>query len=107
MIRSQQPQTPLDGTAHILAMVATKIWIIFQFSERILGRDHKMIPVASYKLTDELLAGAISVVIGCVNEITPGPSRKRIKNFLAFIFRRAPAPVIAKGHRAKAQLRNS
>src|SRR5262245_52306409 len=100
MIRSQTLQTSLHRATQILAMVSATVWVCFAFGERVLGRDNKMIPVALYEFTHEFLTCSIGIVVGRVDEI-PARFGKRVEDFAAFLFRRAPAPVIAKGHRAE------
>src|SRR5687768_12141125 len=100
MIRVQALQTSLDGTEHVLAVVATKVGVSWAFTQSVFGGDHKTVPIGGDEFPNKFLTGPIGIVVGCVNIITTC-IYKSIEDLLTLRFWRAPAPIISKRHSAK------
>ncbi len=87
-------------------MVTAKIGILGAFAQCIFRGDHKMVTFRGNELSNKFLTGPVGVVVCRVN-IIPACIHICIENLAAFIFRRAPAPIIAECHRTKAQFGNT
>jgi hypothetical protein len=59
-----------------------------------------------HELAEQRFAGAVGVDVGGVNEVA-ARFQKGVVDFAALLFRRAPAPILAEGHRSQAQFRNA
>src|SRR5215207_8314502 len=103
MISVQAPQTSLNGTEHVLAMVAAKVGIVRAFTQGVFCGNYKTVPIGGDEFSNKFLACAISIVVGCVNIIATC-FYESIEDLFTLSFWCAPAPAITKRHRAKREL---
>src|SRR5688500_20363715 len=99
MIRVQAPQTPLNGTEHILAVVAAKVGIVRAFTQGGFCGNYKTVPIGGDEFSNQFLAGATGIVLGCINIIATCLYNS-IEDPFALTCRSSPAPVVAKCPRA-------
>src|SRR5207248_4544522 len=74
--------------------------------ERVLRRQDEVVAIGRDELSDEPLRRPVRVVAGRVDEVAVGLD-VAVEDATALLFRRAPAPVLAEGHRAQAELRDA
>ena len=92
-------------TGQVLAVVARGVRVRRVGRQRVLGRQHEVVTLGADELANDLLAGAVRVVDGGVDDVAAGLG-VRVEHAAALLGRRTPAPVLAEGHRAQEQLRD-
>src|SRR5947209_6428922 len=87
-------------------MVTAEVRIARAIGERVLRRQDEVVAIGRDELSDEPLRRPVRVVAGRVDEVAAGLD-VAVEDATALLLRRAPAPVLAEGHRAEAELRDA
>src|ERR1700704_2468306 len=87
-------------------MVATGVRILGAGASRVLGGDRQALALVCRELADELLSGAVCVVVRAVDEVAAAID-VGVEDSLRLLALRAPAPVGAECHRAERQRRDA
>ncbi len=106
VVGPQPPQALLKVPHEALAVVTAAVRIVRVEGQGILRAEHELLTPAREELTEELLAGAVHVVVGSVDEI-PAAFGETLEDRPAGGLAGTPGPVLAERHGAQAQRRYS
>jgi hypothetical protein len=96
----------LERLDEVLAVGAARIRIAIAGVQRVLRRQHPVVPVARDQLPNQSLALARGVVVRGIDEVASGLA-EGLEDSRALVLLGAPAPRGPEGHRAEAKLRNA
>ena len=105
VISAKSIQTPLEGTRHVLAVIATSVWVRAIRRHGVFGADNEPISAALQERPEHPFAGAIRVGVGGIDEVATGIV-ERAEHGPAGGFICAPTGLGAERHGPETQLRN-
>ena len=105
VVGAQAFQAGVERLHQVLPVVPAAVGIVGAHVQRVFRGEDEPLPPFFQELPHELLAGAVGVQVGGVDEVA-ARVRERIEDPAALLLRRPPAPLLAERHRPQAQLRH-
>jgi hypothetical protein len=106
VVGAEAAQAGVERLDHVLAMAAAAVGIAGAGVDGVLGGQHPPGPLGGDQLAGDLLAGAVGVGVGGVDEVAAGLG-EGLQDAGALVLGGAPSPLRTEGHGAEAELRDS